>query len=158
MNEDKVRYYIEKYHSTVFRVAYSYVKKQEDAEDIVQETFLKLYSSEITFNTDENAKAWLIRVSINLAKDMLKSSWFKGKTELDRDIPYENKDEGIIFDCIHKLKPEYCSVILLYYYEGYSAKEIAQILKVSHSLITTRLSRARKQLKTMLLKEGYYEE
>ncbi len=158
MNEDKVRYYIEKYHSTVFRVAYSYVKNHEDAEDIVQETFLKLYNSEITFNTDENAKAWLIRVSINLAKDMLKSSWFKGKTELYRDIPYENKDEGIIFDCIHRLKPEYCSVILLYYYEGYSAKEIAQILKVSHSLITTRLSRARKQLKTMLLKEGYYEE
>ncbi len=157
MNEDRLGYYIEKYHGTVFRVAYSYVKKREDAEDIVQEAFLRLYNSGIEFYTDENAKAWLIRVSINLAKDMLKSSWLKGRTELDRDIPYENKEESIMLDCIHRLKPEYCSVILLYYYEEYSVKEIAEILRISPTLVTTRLSRARKQLKTMLLKEGYYE-
>ena len=158
MNEDRLGYYIEKYHGTVFRAAYSYVKNREDAEDIAQEAFLRLYNSEITFNTDENAKAWLIRVSVNLAKDTLKSSWLKGRTELDRDIPYENKEESIMLDCIHRLKPEYCSVILLYYYEGYSVKEIAEILRISPTLVTTRLSRARKQLKETLLKEGYYEE
>lgn len=158
MNESRLGYYIEKYHETVFRVAYSYVKKREDAEDIVQEAFLRLYNSESRFNADENVKAWLIRVSVNLAKDILKSSWLKGRTELDRDIPYENKDESIMLDCIHRLKPEYCSVILLYYYEGYSVKEIAEILRISPTLVTTRLSRARKQLKETLLKEGYYEE
>ena len=158
MDESRLRFYIEKYHGTVFRVAYSYVKNREDGEDIAQEAFLRLYNSDIDFKTDENAKAWLIRVSINLAKDMLKSSWLKGRTELDRDIPYENKEESIMLDCIHRLKPEYCSVILLYYYEGYSAKEIAEILRISPTLVTTRLSRARKQLKEMLLKEGYYEK
>ncbi len=158
MNESRLGYYIEKYHGTVFRAAYSYVKNREDAEDIVQEAFLKLYNSDIEFMADENAKAWLIRVSINLAKDMLRSSWIKGRTELDRDIPYENRQESILLDCIHMLKPEYCSVILLFYYEGYSAKEIAEILRISPTLVTTRLSRARKQLKAMLLKEGYYEE
>ena len=158
MDESRLRLYIEKYHGTVFRVAYSYVKNREDAEDIAQEAFLRLYNSDIDFKTDENAKAWLIRVSINLAKDMLKSSWLKGRTELDRDIPYENKEESIMLDCIHRLKSEYCSVILLYYYEGYSAKEIAEILRISPTLVTTRLSRARKQLKEMLLKEGYYEK
>ena len=90
MNESRLGYYIEKYHGTVFRVAYSYVKNREDAEDIVQEAFLRLYNSESRFNADENVKAWLIRVSVNLAKDTLKSSWLKGRTELDRDIPYEN--------------------------------------------------------------------
>lgn len=158
MNESRLGYYIEKYHGTVFRVAYSYVKNREDAEDIVQEAFLRLYNSESRFNADENVKAWLIRVSVNLAKDILKSSWLKGRTELDRDIPYENKEESIMLDCIHRLKPEYCSVILLYYYEGYSVKEIAEILRISPTLVTTRLSRARKQLKETLLKEGYYEE
>lgn len=158
MNEDKLGYYIEKYHGTVFRIAYSYVKNREDAEDIAQEAFLRLFNSDAEFKADENTKAWLIRVSINLAKDMLKSSWFKGRTELDRDIPYENKEESIMFDCIQRLKPEYCSVILLFYYEGYSAKEIAEILRISPTLVTTRLSRARKQLKEMLLKEGYYEK
>lgn len=158
MNEDKLGYYIEKYHGTVFRIAYSYVKNREDAEDIAQEAFLRLFNSDAEFKTDENTKAWLIRVSINLAKDMLKSSWFKGRTELDRDIPYENKEESIMFDCIQRLKPEYCSVILLFYYEGYSVKEIAEILRISPTLVTTRLSRARKRLKEMLLKEGYYEK
>lgn len=158
MNESRLSEYIEKYHGTIFRTAYSYVKNREDAEDIVQEAFLRLYNSDKEFKADENVKAWLIRVSINLAKDMLKSTWLKGRTELDGDIPYENKEESIMSDCIHKLKPEYCSVILLFYYEGYSVKEIAEILRVSPSLITTRLSRARKQLKAMLLKEGYYEE
>ena len=158
MNKSRLGYYIEKYHGTVFRVAYSYVKNREDAEDIAQEAFLRLFNSDAEFKADENAKAWLIRVSINLAKDMLKSSWFKGRTELDRDIPYENKEESIMFDCIQRLKPEYCSVILLFYYEGYSVKEIAEILRISPTLVTTRLSRARKQLKEMLLKEGYYEK
>lgn len=158
MNEEKLSFYIEKYHGTVFRTAYSYVKKREDAEDIAQEAFLRLFKCNTDFETDENVKAWLIRVSINLAKDMLKSSWYKGKTELVSDIPYENENESIMLDCIHKLKAEYCSVILLFYYEGYSVKEISGILKCSPSLITTRLSRARKQLKAMLLKEGYYEK
>ena len=158
MNEDKLSHYIEMYHGTIFRIAYSYVKCREDAEDIAQEAFLRLYKTDAEFSSDENAKAWLIRVSINLAKDMLKSVWLKGRTEFDKDIPYENKEESVMLDCIHRLKPEYCSVILLYYYEGYSAKEIAEILKISPTLVTTRLSRARKQLKTTLLKEGYYEE
>ena len=158
MNESELKRYIEKFHATVFRTAYSYMKNREDAEDISQEAFLRLYTSGITFDADENVKAWLIRVSINLAKDMLKSEWFKGKTELDKDIPYENEKTDTMLDCIHKLKPEYCTVIFLFYYEGYQVKEIAEILKISPSLVTTRLSRARKQLKQMLLKEGYYEE
>ncbi len=158
MNESKLKEYIEKYHGTVFRAAYGYTKNREDAEDIVQEAFLRLYSKNISFDCDEGAKAWLIRVSINLAKDMLKSGWNKKRSELDENIPCETEKESAVLSCIQKLKPEYCTVIMLFYYEGYSAKEIGGILGISATLVTTRLSRARKQLKTMLLKEDYYEE
>lgn len=158
MDENRLRKYIKMYHSAVFRAAYSYVRNHEDAEDITQETFLRLYSGNTVFDTDENVKAWLIRVGINLSKDMLKSSWNKKRVELSEDIPCETEKESIMLSCIHKLKPEYRAVILLFYYEGYSVKEIGGIMNTSATVITTRLSRARKKLKTMLQKEGYYEE
>lgn len=158
MESDKLADYIAKYHGTLFRLAYSYLKNIHDSEDITQEAFLRLYCSEIHFETDENVKAWLIRVTINLCKDALKSVWFKGRSELSDNIPYENKSESVIMDCIRRLKPEYRGIILLYYYEGYSTKEIAEICRISRTLATTRLSRARKKLKNLLLKEGYYEK
>lgn len=158
MDGNRLSIYIQKYHGTIFRLAYSYVKNADDAEDIVQEAFLRLYCSELHFEADENVKAWLIRVSINLCKDMLKSAWLKGRTKLDRDIPYESKEESVVGDCIVKLKPEYRAIIQLYYYEGYSAREIAQLCGISATAATTRLSRARKQLKKLLLKEGYNEK
>ena len=158
MDESRLSFYIHKYHSTVYRLAYSYLKNPDDAEDVVQETFLRLYLSNTEFETDENIKAWLIRVAINLSKDMLKSSWFRGRTELDKDIPAKEKNEDTISEIIEKLKPEYRAVIFLFYYEGYSVKEIAEMNEISVSAATTRLSRARKKLKKLLLKEGYYEE
>ena len=158
MDESRLSFYIHKFHGTVYRLAYSYLKNPDDAEDVVQETFLRLYLSNTEFETDENIKAWLIRVAINLSKDMLKSSWFRGRTELDKDIPAKEKNEDTISEIIEKLKPEYRVVIFLFYYEGYSVREIAEMNEISVSAATTRLSRARKKLKKLLLKEGYYEE
>ena len=158
MDESRLSFYIHKYHSTVYRLAYSYLKNPDDAEDVVQEAFLRLYLSNNKFDTDENVKAWLIRVAINLSKDMLKSAWLRGRTELSKDIPAVHSEDDTINDVINKLRPEYRSIILLFYYEGYSTKEISQLCGISVSAATTRLSRARKQLKKLLLKEGYYEE
>ncbi|MBQ8780109.1 MAG: RNA polymerase sigma factor [Oscillospiraceae bacterium] len=158
MDSDKLNSYIKKYHSTVFRAAYGYVKSHEDAEDIVQETFFRLYIAEKEFLSDENVKAWLIRVSINLAKDMLKSSRMRQRTELAEDIPCHINYKDELIEIIGRLKAEYCVVLLLFYYEEYSVKEIAEITQCSQTLVTTRLSRARKQLKKILLKEGYDEK
>ncbi len=158
MDESKLSGYIHKYHGTIFRIAYGYMKNTHDSEDIVQEAFLRLYCSEAEFETDENVKAWLIRVTINLCKDALKSIWLKGRTELNINIPVKSEKESILLDIINKLKPDYRGVILLFYYEGYSVKEIAEICSISTTAATTRLSRARKKLKEMLLKEGYYEK
>ena len=158
MDERKLSGYIEKYHGNIFRLAYGYLKNSHDAEDIVQEAFLKLYMSKTCFEKDDNVKAWLIRVSINLCKDRLRSFWFKNRSELPMDIPFENKEEDVLLSLINKLKPEHRAVIILFYYEDYSIKEIAKILRISESAVTTRLSRARKKFKDLLLKEGYNEK
>lgn len=158
MDSNKLSEYVHTYHGTIYRLAYGYMKNSHDSEDIVQEAFLRLYCSDIEFEADENVKAWLIRVTINLCKDALKSVWLKGRSEMPMNIPYETEKESVLMESIGQLKPEYRGIILLYYYEGYSTKEIAEICEISPTLATTRLSRARKKLKNLLLKEGYNEK
>ncbi len=87
MTDNEFSSYVHEFHSTVFRLAYSYLKNREDAEDIAQETFLKLYCSRVEFSDAGHIKGWLIRVAVNLCKDHLRSSWFKHRTELTTDIP-----------------------------------------------------------------------
>ncbi len=150
MTEAQLEEYIKVHRGTVYRLAYSVVKNGEDADDITQETFVKLYRSKEVFGSSENVKAWLIRVTINLAKDTLRSSWYRHRADLDDNIPVESKEEGWLLDCVKQLKPEDSAVIYLFYYEGYSVNEIAQLRKTTSSAVRTRLTRARKQLKEML--------
>ena len=150
--EDLTRY-IGLYHGTVYRLAYSYVKNTADAEDITQETFLKLYKFRGAFQADENCKAWLIRVTINLSKNLLRSGWFTKRTELTEDIPCEDKQDRSLIEYVMALPEKYRVAIHLYYYEGYSVKEIADITGATASSVTTRLMRGRERLKEMLLKE-----
>lgn len=157
MTDNEFSEYVRKFHSTVFRLAYSYLKNREDAEDIAQDAFLKLYSTNTVFSDEGHIKGWLIRVTANLCKDILRSAWFKHRTELTTDIPSEEHEDNGLTDCIKKLKPEYSAVLFLYYYEDYSVKEIARALKLTQTAVTSRLSRGRKQLKKLLIKEGYYE-
>ncbi len=159
MNDSELTRYITLYRAAVFRAAFSYVKNREDAEDISQETFARLFVSRDSFRADENVKAWLIRVAINLAKNLLKSSRYRLRDELPENLaanPPETED-AIMHDCIRRLPPEYSSVIYLFYYEGYSVKEIAALCKISSAAVRTRLSRGRNRLKEMLLKEDNYE-
>ncbi len=153
LTEIQISDIIRRYHSSMFRLAFSYLKNREDAEDIVQEAFLRLYTSNIIFPAEENIKAWLIRVTINLCKDLLRSQKRRSSESIN-DIPIEDSKESELLDCIRRLKPEYSAIIYLFYYEGYSVKEIANIQGISASAVTTRLARARKQLKKMLTKEG----
>ncbi len=157
MTENELSVYIKSFRGMVFRLAYSYLKNRQDAEDISQEAFLKLFLSDEYFETAENVKAWLIRVTINLSKNLLKTSWRRRRAELDKEIPYESEMECAISEYICKLKPDYSIVIHLFYYEGYSIKEISEICRISSSAVRTRLTRARNQLKKLLLKEGLYE-
>ena len=145
----------------VFRIAYSYVKCVHDADDVTQDVFLKLYrvlsESETVFVADVNVKAWLIRVTINASKSLLKSNWRTRRA----DLPDSAATQSMTGDClelheyINELKPKYRTIIYLYYYERYSVKEIAGILKIRQTTVTTQLGRARNQLKEILLTEGF---
>ncbi len=154
MSSDNLEKYIELFHGTVYRLALSYTKNSADAEDITQEAFLRLYKYSGEFAADENCKAWLIRVTVNLSKNLLKSCWFTRRAELDENIPCKSKEDRGVFDCVMSLPPKYRVVIHLYYYEGYSVREIADMLGASQSSITTRLARGRQKLKDILQKEG----
>lgn len=150
--------YIEKavqnYSKAMFYGAYSVLKSIHDAQDAVQEAFLKYIRKRPDFNDSEHEKAWLIRVTINIAKNMLKSSE-RNNLPVCEDILYDQVDdfqnrEHEVLDCVLNLEEKYRIIIHLYYYEDYSIKEIASILHLPLATVETRLSRGRKILKTML--------
>ncbi len=140
----------DKYSKLILKVAYTYLKNISNSEDIMQEVFIKYINKKPRFSNIQNEKAWFIRVTINLCKDYLKSACFKRKTELKDDISYLQHYEIETLSEVLKLPPKYRIVIYLYYYESYSIKEIASILRVKNSTVGTWLSRARKSLKLSL--------
>lgn len=153
MSEQELNEYICLYRNTVYRLAYSYMKNREDAEDISQDAFVKLYLSQESFAACDNVKAWLIRVTVNLCKNLLKASWRRVREELTAEPVALQAHEDSMGEYISRLEPHYSSVLYLFYYEGYSVKEIAGICGISSVAVRTRLSRGRNKLKDMLLKE-----
>jgi RNA polymerase sigma-70 factor (ECF subfamily) len=146
-------------------VAIGYVKNIHDADDIAQNVFLKLYLESQSkkserFPTEEAKKAWLIRVTINESKNLLKSAWRKNACDLDESMVARDSFTGQdleLHDYLKRLKPKYRTVIYLYYYEGYAAKDVAKILKIPQATVLTQLKRAREQLKEMLVNENETE-
>lgn len=137
---------------TVYRLCFSFMKSKADAEDLVQETFLKLLSDRKVFENERHEKAWLIVTASNLCKDSLKKWW--RRNENIEDIPsigYEQTfaDPGIL-KAILSLKADYKTVVYMFYYEGYTTAEIAEHLNCPEATVRSRLSRARAQLRTLL--------
>lgn len=157
MNDNVFVGYVKQFHKSVYRLAYSYVKNSADAEDICQDAFIKLLDFKGEFPSDEDCKRWLIRVVINLSKNLLKSTRYTRTEELSEDIPFAAAEDKELWTLVRSLPTKCGRVIHLFYYEGYSVKEIADILSISQSAVTTRLSRGRKQLKTLLM-EGTQDE
>lgn len=140
-----------KYIDTVYRLSFARTKSQQYAEDITQDVFLKLISSGKTFRSEEHLKAWLLRVTINLTKDLFSSSWYKKTDALDENIcaPTE-KDTADLKDALDKLPQKYRTVIHLHYYEGYRIEEIADITRATQGTVKSQLHRARQMLKEIL--------
>jgi RNA polymerase sigma-70 factor (ECF subfamily) len=135
---------------TVYRVCYSFMKNHADAEDLTQETFLKLLSSGKQFENVRHEKAWLIVTASNLCKDALRK-WWRRWEEIGQfeGIPDEEQD-CTVYEAILRLKKDYKTVVYMFYYEGYSTAEIALYLNCPESTVRSRLKRARSQLKSML--------
>ena len=145
---------VERYANVVFRVAYSYCKNQSDAEDIVQNTFLKLLQGNYEFCDEEHLRRWLIRVAINEAKNMRVSFWKRKVVPIsfceERGVTFETSGQSLLFEAVRELAEKYRVVIHLYYYEGYAIKEIADILGIKETTVQTQLMRAREKLKARL--------
>ena len=150
---------IEKHADTVRRICFVHLKNYHDTEDVFQDVFLKYILYDKKFESDAHEKAWLIRVAINACKDTLKSLFRKRVSSIEELLtePYTEDDKKEILEAVFKLPPKYKDVIYLFYYEGYSALEIAAMLQKKENTIYTWLSRARAQLKTSLGGEPFEE-
>ena len=142
------------YENKLFRTALATLGNVEEAEDILQDTFIKLYERKEPFENKEHEKAWLLRVTINLCKNKLRSSWWRKRAPLLDIYPAETKEDYELLDDVMSLPTKYRTVIHLYYYEGYQTKEIAALLDQKESTIRSLLLRARQKLK-VVLEESY---
>ena len=153
--ENDINKIIEKYSDMVYRIALTRTGCVENAEDIFQDVFVKFSEKNPKFENEEHEKAWFIRVTINMTKNMNNSSWNKKIITLDESIAFETKEENDVFSIVCQLPQNYKTVIYLSYYEGYKVKEIASLMKTREGTIKTWLFRAREILKEKL--EGGFE-
>lgn len=160
ITEDVVKHYSD----MVMRIALTKTQSSHDAEDIFQEVFLKLVMNEKHFESEEHRKAWIIRVTINCCNSHFTAPWNKNISSFDdvleNQLSDENSDEmsleekNSIYSSILKLPQNMKEVVLLYYYEDMSIKEISALLGTNEVNIKKRLSRARQKLKLELEGEG----
>lgn len=146
-----VLYLFHRYRDDVYRLAVNYTRSRADAEDVCQTVFLKLLEQPDL--TPGKEKAWLMQVTANQCRDLLRSAWWKRTVPLESAfrVPTSEVDETIY--CLEKLPPKYRVVLYLHYYEQYTTAEISQLLKIPMGTVSTRMKRAKEQLKSML-KEG----
>ena len=141
------------YQAMVYRVALHQFGVLQDAEDAVQEVFLRLYTEEKLFESGEHLRRWLIRVTLNVCRDTLKSPWRKRRVPLDTvpDQPvFDAPEQGELYQAVMALPEKYRVTLYLFYYEELSTKEIAELLGLRQTAVTTRLSRGRELLKKRL--------
>lgn len=157
MDSNEYQRIVETYLDDVYRTVSCCCKNKENAEDAVQNAFLKLLNSKnIVFKDDNHIKRWLIKVSLNECKNMWQSFWNRNKVsfeELDTDPSYRDETHKELMEVLDKLPQNYRAVIHLYYYEGYSVKEVAMIVGISESNVQIRLKRARDKMKVLLREE-----
>jgi RNA polymerase sigma-70 factor (ECF subfamily) len=157
MTEQEFCEQYEKYKNTVYSVIFNYVQNTEDTADLLQEVFLKLYTADTYFTGEEHRKAWLIRVSVNLCKNHLRSVKHRKNVTLEEDIPYfDNRDDHELLKIVWSLPEKYRIPIHLFYYESYSIKDIANVLDIPESTVKIQLKRGREKLSKILKKEDWF--
>ena len=159
-SENEANRAVSLYSDTVRRICFMHLRNYNDVEDVFQDVFMKYILYEHCFENDEHEKAWIIRVTINRCKDILKS-FFRRKVHSLEDVKtepfYIQEDDSHILDAVLGLPENYKDVIYLFYYEGYTAVEIARLMGKKENTIYTWLARARANLKTELGGEFFDE-
>jgi len=148
-SEAEVTRAIDLYADTVRRICMVHLKNYSDTEDIFQNVFIKYALSSLIFESEEHEKAWIIKVTVNACKDLIKN-FFRARTvslselaEVPDSITEDNKE---VLEAVLALPTKYKDVVYLYYYEGYSAVEIGKILGKNVNTVYTLMARAKKML------------
>ncbi len=144
------------YQDNLFAVAFNICQNTQDAEDVIQDTFVQYYTTKKEFDSEEHIFAWLIRVAVNKAKNVTRTFWRRNKVSIEdftEMLAFETPESETLFETVMQLPKKYRIVIHLYYYEDYSVGEIAKILKLSESNVKTRLMRGRAKLREVLKEE-----
>lgn len=151
MNQ-QAEYLAETYADAILRLSYAYLKNTQDAQDVCQNVFVKLLTEPRRFESSAHERAYVLRMASNACKDILKSPWRQRTCGLEAvaEVPAPEAADGSVLAAVNSLPPHYRAVIYLYYYEGYQAAEIAEILGMPAATIHTRLARGRAKLKDIL--------
>ena len=145
----------QEYMDVVFRVAFSCLRSQTDAEDVTQEVLLRLYETDYVFESRAHIKNWLVKVTYNECRKFWRRLWRRHENIDDyaEQLAFEETDCQDLFTAVMKLDRAKRLVVVLYYLEGYQIQEIAGILKIPPGTVGTRLARARKELRKYLEEE-----
>lgn len=152
--------YAEMYQNMVYRIALNFFRNIHDAEDTTQEILLKLYLRTKPFDSQHHARNWLIKVTLNYCRSVWRSPWRQRVSleELTATIPFSSTEDGELFQMVMELPEKHRTVLYLFYFEDMSIREIAEVLKLSETAVTSRLSRARKELKGKWMEVLKHEE
>ena len=152
MEREEAARLVEAHGQAVYRLAYARTGSREDAEDITQETFLRLVRAAPVFRDEDHCRAWLLHVAMNCTRSLFRRPWRR------RDLPLEEAanaavpdgERGDVLEAVLNLPERYRAPVHLFYYEGLTVEQIAKILGLREGAVRTRLSRARGMLRDML--------
>ena len=161
ITQDYVGELVDKYGNMVLRISYTYLQNQADAEDAVQDVFLRIMDKKPEFNDEEHEKYWIARVTANICKNKLKMFWNKNKCSID-DVgeiaSYDTYNTGSnVLQAVMSLPEKYRVAVYMFYYEGYSTLEISKMLGKTDTTVRSLLHRARGKLKDLLKEEYDFE-
>ena len=142
-----------RYQNMVYRTALHALGNPQDADDAAQEVFFRLFREKKPFEGQEHLRRWLLRVTVNYCRDVLKSPWRKRRASLE-EIPetpvFDRSEQACLYREVMALPEKYRTGLYLFYYEELTVREIGELLGLKQSAVTTRLSRARERLKEKL--------
>ena len=142
----------QQYRDDVYRLALSYTRSVAEAEDVCQTVFLKLLEQKAI--TPGKEKQWLMQVTANECRSLLRSAWWRRTVPMDVEIPDHMGEHLYVYQAVMSIPPKYRVVIYLHYYEMLTSPEIGELLHLSTTAVTTRLSRGREMLKALLKEES----
>ena len=138
------------YENTLYRAALAILGDPKEAEDVVQEAFLRLWEKDPAFESPAHQRSWLLKVTVNGCKSRLRAPWRRRTAPLLESYPAADEEEQAVLEVIQSLPPKDRAALHLYYYEGYQTAEIAAMTGWREGTVRSRLARARDKLRELL--------